>query len=139
MVGEAVVSVSLVLIAMFLVFFVFKNEIVFVQGMPDNLLYMSIIGVLIYIGGIAATKSQEGKYNPIHFVPEYMLRLAEAPIFTTVTYALILQQNNALNQPGTLLTIALFIGMFTRNFEEFFKLIGKSVLGAFESGVEKLG
>lgn len=67
-----------------------------------------------------------------------MLRFAEAPIFMTVTYALILEQNAALNQPGTLLTIALFIGMFTRNFEEFFKLIGTSILKPLESQVDNL-
>lgn len=137
MVGKAIISSSFALIAVVLVFFIFKDRIVFVKDMPDNLVYMSIIGVLIYIAGIGATKVQKGEYRPLPNIPDYMLRFAEAPVFMTVTYALILQQNTALNQPGTLLTIALFIGMFTRNFEEFFKLIGKSVLTPLENQVNK--
>jgi hypothetical protein len=61
-----------------------------------------------------------------------MLRFAEAPVFMVIIYALILQNNTTLAAPGLLLTISLFIGLFTRDFEEFLKTIGKSVLKAFE-------
>jgi hypothetical protein len=139
MVGKAVASVVLALAAMILVFFVYKNQLPYVQDVPNDLIYVSLIGVLIYIGGIAATKVQEKKpgYTPLKFIPEYMLRLAEAPVFMTVIYALVLQQNGALNQKGTLLALSLFIGMFTRNFEEFFKLLGKSLLDPIEKAVSK--
>lgn len=143
MVRKAIVSATFALVAMILVFFVFKNQLPYVQNVPDDLIYVSIIGVLIYIGGIGASKVQEKKkrgykgYTPLEFIPEYMLRLAEAPLFLTVTYDLILQQNPALNQKGTLLALSLFIGMFTRNYEEVFKLIGKSLLTPLEEAVKK--
>jgi hypothetical protein len=138
MVAKAILSVVLALAAMILVFFVYKDKLSFVKDVPDHLIYMSIIGVLIYIGGIAATKAQGGTYTPLPYIPEYMLRLAEAPVFMTVTYALILQQNAALNQPGTLLAVSLFVGMFTRDLEEFIKLIGTSILKPLEDYVSKI-
>lgn len=124
--------------AMFLVFFVFKDQLSYVKEVPSDLIYMSIIGVLIYVGMVAAGHTQTADYKPLKFVPEYVLRVAEAPVFLTVAYTLILEQNKALNQTGTLLALSLFIGLFTRDFEEFLKVIGQSILKPLEDHMEDI-
>jgi len=96
-----------------------------------------MIGVLIYIGVIAAGKVQTAEYKLLAYIPEFMLRFVEAPVFMAAAYALILQNNSASNQPGTLIALSLFIGLFTRNFEEFLKLIRSSILKPIENAVSK--
>jgi hypothetical protein len=135
----ALLSTALAPIAVAWVFFLSKQKLPFVRDVPSILIVMSLVGVLIYIAIIAATKVQTGNYRPLPYIPEYMLRLAEAPVFMTMIYALILQNNTVYqNQPGTLLSVSLFVGLFTRNFEEFLKTIGMSVLKAFEDYYSKI-
>jgi len=138
MVVKAIVSVTFALLATIIVFFLKKDELPFVKAVPNDLVYVSMIGVLIYIGVIAAGKVQTAEgYKPLAYIPEFMLRFAEAPVFMAAAYALILQNNSTLNQPGTLITLSLFIGLFTRNFEEFLKLIGSSILKPIEDAVSE--
>jgi len=135
MVLKAIISAILAPVAVLLLLYLnyTKASVLGVtQETPLYLIGTSLVGVLIYIAIIAATKVQDGSYQPLTYVPEYMLRFAEAPVFMVIIYALILQNNTTLAAPGLLLTISLFIGLFTRDFEEFLKTIGKSVLKAFE-------
>jgi hypothetical protein len=136
---KALISALLAPIAVLWVFYASKDSWLFVRQVPPMLIDFSLVGVLIYIAIIAATKVQTGNYRPLPYIPEYMLRLAEAPVFMTVIYALFLQNNTVYqNQPGTLLSISLFVGLFTRNFEEILKTIGMSVLKAFEDYYSKI-
>ena len=133
----AIISVAFVLLATIIVFFLEKDLLPFVKAVPSDLVYVSMIGVLIYIGVIAAGKVQTAEYKLLAYIPEFMLRFVEAPVFMAAAYALILQNNSASNQPGTLIALSLFIGLFTRNFEEFLKLIRSSILKPIENAVSK--
>lgn len=136
-IAKGIVSVSMGLFVMFLIFFRFKSSIVGIQNVPDYLIYLSLLGVLIYIGSIAADKTQNFTYKPGRFLPDFALRFTEAPVFTSVVYLLILQNVPATNNTAALSAIAIYIGLFTRNFEEFFKAIGAALLKPLEDYVQK--
>lgn len=135
MVWKGLASAVIGFIMMSLILFVYKPVIPVINTVPNYVLYLSIVGVLLYFGIIASDKTHKGEYRPGIFIPEFTLRISEAPVFMAAVYLVVAVNVPAINNTGALAALAIFVGLYTRTLEEFFKGIGTAILKPLENYV----